>query len=165
MFDPLSVSPLPSSSSLWPLLPAHDNWPAPCPHTYELVSLISSFHQYPALLQVACYRNVCGCMCVCVRVGEFKHTFQPIQEFLRKVMVTNTPQSLPESSVILSAPLGHKDKGKILRKVKGNSTIWGELHTCEPCLASQIPSCLGGIYSWLHRNFNQQSFLVTDQKV
>lgn len=58
--------------------------------------------------------KVCVGACVHVR-------FQPIWEFSRKIKVESTPQSLPESSVILWTPLGHKDKEKDLGTVKGNS--------------------------------------------
>lgn len=59
-------------------------------------------------------------MPVCM-LGEFKHIFQPIQELSRKIKVESTPQFLPESSVVLWTPLGHKDKEKGLGTVKGNS--------------------------------------------
>lgn len=89
--------------------------------------------------------------------------FSPCGSFLRKIKVADTSQYRPESSVTLSTPLDHKDKGKGPRKFKGSSIIW-ERHTCEPYLPSQTLFCLSGTCSWSDRNLNQQSLFVTDEK-
>lgn len=70
-FD-FSFTSLPSSSFLWPLLPAHDSQPAPCPDAYERVTLI--FSSIYTLLSLK--SPVTGVyMCAWVYL---KHTFQPM---------------------------------------------------------------------------------------
>ncbi|MBV99497.1 Butyrophilin-like protein 2, partial [Eschrichtius robustus] len=59
-------------------IPAHDNQPAP-------YLLVFSLHQYSALPQVTCYRNMCLCGCVPVRMLASLKVIGPSQPILVRV--------------------------------------------------------------------------------